>query len=83
LNSEADPSAKRTNFCTMKWSHWTIQIRKHLRIRTLKIIFLSLGQNHIRRPRYEPFLCGADRDSWTLGTYNLEYFAIILIFYGF
>jgi hypothetical protein len=67
----------------MRCWHWTIQITKDLRIRTLEIISLSIDQTHIHRPRYEPFLSGADLVSWILGMYNLEYFAMILIFHGF
>jgi hypothetical protein len=71
------------NFRSTRSSHWTIQIREDLRIRKLEIISLSIDQNQIHRPRYDLFLFGADKDSWTLGTYNLEYFVIILIFHDF
>jgi hypothetical protein len=71
------------NFCATRCSQWMIQIREDLCIRTLEIISSSVGQNHFHRPCYKPFLFDADKASWTLGTYNLEHFAIILIFHDF
>jgi hypothetical protein len=81
-SSEPAPLLHIRSFCVVRCWHWTVQNRQNLRIQILQMTSPSACQEPIHRPRYDQSLFGADRHSWTLRLYILEYLVMIPIIQG-